>query len=168
MTKKGISYYRVFLAGTFILVSSFCFSQELKTTFYNDYSRWKLNGESFNTVFINSYDQWKYNSIDVRQWFRGDNNTWNIGTRVELRTRFQNSFDKWEINGNGYQIQVETIFHGDNSRWRISGDIEGEMRTTFMNDFERWTLDFEVENLPDDITSAIAFIAIFTSVHYKN
>lgn len=168
LTKKEISYSKSIVTAILILISSIIYAQELKTTFIKDYSRWKLNGESYNTVFVNGFDQWRYKSLDIKTVFRGDNNEWRIGNNVKLRTRFRNSFDKWEISGDGYTIQIETTFHGDYTRWRITGDIEGEMRTVFMNDYERWSLDFDMKILPDDIVAAIAFIPIFTSVHYKN
>lgn len=155
------------LALLFILVSSGLQAQDLQTTFSQDYSRWRYQGEAFSTVFDKSYDQWRYKGMTIRTVFGDDMNAWNIGDDVQLRTTYNNAFDRWTIRGNDMEIHIETTFFGDYTRWRVSGDLDGEMRTVFSNDFERWSVDVDFENVPEEIEAAVLFVALYASVRHS-
>ncbi|MDX2361630.1 MAG: hypothetical protein QNK23_12550 [Crocinitomicaceae bacterium] len=151
-----------------ILILAFASStiqaQQLSTTFHDDYSRWKFEGENFNTVFHDGFDRWSYDGLTIQTTLMNDWNNWKVGSNVKLRTVFNNSLDKWTIKGQGYNISVQTTFHGEYALWSITGDLDGSFRIVFIDDWKRWEFDLDLEEIPKEIRAAILLIAIQTSV----
>jgi len=146
-----------------LFFSALGFSQELRTTFSNDYGRWTFDDFSFNTTFVKSYDNWKSEGQTIKTVFLNDWNSWRIGANVTLKTNSLNKFDFWIIQGFGKTIKVRTEYLNGFDQWRIIGDFEGSFRTTFSNDWERWSFDLDFSELEVDLQKAIVFIAVYSS-----
>ncbi len=158
-TSAGI---RGLLVALLLLIGNSGYAQQLQTTFSHEFSRWQFDGETFYAIFNGSYDQWRYKDLTIRTTFPNNWNTWNVGNDVRLKTVFNNSFDQWEITGHNMQVRVQSTFSGDHTNWRISGDVEGQIRATFIDDLERWSIDIDFDNVPDDIKAAILLVPIYT------
>jgi hypothetical protein len=140
------------------------FGQTLKTTFSDSWDRWEFDGATFKIVFSDDYGSWEYGSVRIRTTFSNDWDSWNINSSTTLKTTFSDDFERWEIRGNGKTVYVKTTFSDDFSRWEVSGDATGTMKTTFSDDYERWEIQVNFQQLPEDMQTAIIFVAVFNSV----
>lgn len=152
------------MLGLLVLSSVSIHAQDLKTIFYQNYNHWKFQNERIETFFEGSYDEWHYGDLEIRPRYRGRLDEWLIGDQVILKTRYEKSYSRWEINGHDWYLEVERSMLGNVLNWQITGDFSGTFSMIFTNDFERWNFD-DLSTLPKDIRAAIVFIAVFTAVH---
>ena len=155
--------FRTILLAASLFISAQLSAQTLKTTFSGSWDRWEMDGKTFKTVFSNDYGSWENGSIRLKTTFSNDWDNWSVGNSTTLKTTFSDDFDRWEVRMNGKTVYVKTTFSDDYDRWDISGDATGTMRTTFSDDYSRWDIQADFKQLPEEMKSAVIFVAIFTS-----
>ena len=148
-----------------VTLSSIVLSQELKTQFANDFSRWTFGEHQFSTTFINDYSKWDCGEHSFRTVFIEDWDNWRMNENIIIKTTFHDSFDNWTITGLGSTIYVKTTFINDKNRWTISGDLSGTMTTAFHNDYSNWKIDMTSDGAFEELKIAVTFIAIFSAIH---
>ena len=65
---------RILLALIIICTLQGVTAQRLSTTFTNDLTRWRFDGQTFKTVFSNDLSRWTFNGVQIKSTFSNNYN----------------------------------------------------------------------------------------------
>jgi len=147
---------------------------------------------SLHMVWDDNVSQWVAQDLDGEDmaeirltWATSDVlNAWTIDTptyTAELKTKWPDNFNLWEMNVQGNWITARTIMNDRFDRWRLKiGDktytyqrawsgrwelrsIDGEqwfMETQFQGDIRDWVIESNIDVWPDGLEYVMAMLAI--------